>query len=132
MPSLPSFMIMAGVTGIMCSGAGVGAGVGSFEPIPCIMSVDACGCGAAGGGIDKSTGEGVSPGISFGDGTPRPEPPCPDLPDPDAIPEPTAGKSGVEFADFMPPRRLCLRVLHIEGIVGGVPFCMPESRLTWA
>ena len=111
-PKRPRFMMLAGVTGVMCScGCGVGAGVLSVvvDALPWRKFIGASGCGVAGGGIDKSTGDGVSPGISPGLGPLRLLL-LPPLLRPDA-----AGKSGVELADFV-PRKLGRRLLAIEGM----------------
>lgn len=62
-PSCPSFMILAGVTGVK-----FGVGVEDIDDDISMFVVDKLlefdGTGGAGGGMDKSTGEGVSSGIS--------------------------------------------------------------------
>ena len=62
-PSCPRFMILAGVTGVK-----FGVGVEDIDDDISMFVVDKLleldGTGGAGGGIDKSTGEGVSSGIS--------------------------------------------------------------------
>ena len=108
--------MLAGVTGVMCSCCtGVGAGV--LSPVVGVLLwrkfIGASGCGVAGGGIDRSTGDGVSPGISPGLGPLRLLL-LPPLLRPDA-----AGKSGVELADFV-PRRLDRLLLVIEGMFWGI------------
>ena len=72
--------------------------------------------------MDKSTGEGVSPGMSFGVIFPVLVPLRPERFEPETgviTPAlPIGGKSGVEFADLVPPRRLPRRVRFILGIEG--------------
>lgn len=104
-PSLPRFMMLAGVTGVMWAGGAdtdmgdvtAEAGVGEAEPDgtegPC-MDVGADGGNCAGGGIGGSSiGEGVSPGMSPGLGPP-----------PKAPGRAVAGNRGVELADLVPRR----------------------------
>jgi hypothetical protein len=52
MPSRPRFMMLAGVTGVSCGRVAGDGGTAAAES-----------AGGAGGGIDRSTGEGVSPGM---------------------------------------------------------------------
>lgn len=130
-PSRPRFMILAGVTGVIrpCNGTGVGAGVCSAEPVPCTKCIVACGWGAAGGGIDRSTGEGVSPGTSFGVIVLRLGPLRLDRFEVDVVPaEPIGGNSGVELADLVPPRKLPRRVRFIDGMDGATVLCGMERR----
>ena len=76
-----------------------------------------CGCGTgvgvAGGGIDRSTGDGLSPGTS------GPVPPmllrALDLLDGKEADEVTAGNIGVEFALLVPP----LRAFVADFLFGG-------------
>lgn len=99
--------MLAGVTGVMCScGVGVAEDICSAELLLCKKFIGASGCGVAGGGIDRSTGEGVSPGMSSG-GPLRLFP---------LLRFEGAGKTGVEFADFV-PRRFVFFPL-IDGIFG--------------
>ena len=119
-PSLPRFMMLAGVTGVISPDPGVGVlseltpalDNDTAAPPPCRKFIGASGCGVvAGGGIDRSTGEGVSPGMSAGLGPPRRPPPRVE-----------AGKSGVEFADFV-PRRLGRLLVAVVLPMMGVMLC---------
>lgn len=67
MPSPPRFIILAGVTGVICpeSLADDEIATGTFmEEDDALISVWGRDAGGPGGGIDKSAGDGVSPGTS--------------------------------------------------------------------
>jgi hypothetical protein len=93
MPSPPRFIILAGVTGVICPVplADDEIVTGTFtEEDNALISGGGRDAGGPGGGIDKSTGDGVSPGTS------TPTFLCPPARD--------ERRSGVEDADFVPRR----------------------------
>jgi hypothetical protein len=93
MPSPPRFIILAGVTGVICPVplADDEIATGTFmEEDDALISGWGRDAGGPGGGIDKSTGDGVSPGASTLAFL------CPPARD--------ERRSGVEDADFVPRR----------------------------
>ena len=107
MPSPPRFIMLAGVTGVICPAAlpddEIATGAFTEEDGP-LISGWGRDAGGPGGGIDKSTGDGVSPGTStlalFL---------CPPARD--------ERSSGVEDADFV-PRRTRFVEFEVDGTRG--------------